>query len=587
MPPSRPGASTTQHLLAALALLALTGCVGAVGKLDAPSDARPRRDSPSADGRGTGAPDAREAVGLAPDGPPDAVAASPLVRIDPAGRTFLGVQQVKLAGGLPGSTIHYTIDGSLPTRSSKVYSAPFTLTASALVRAIAEGPGPPAGERPVSAAVFVQVAEELSGWSSNLPVVVLHTHTTGALPVVREGPRLPGSITVLDPADGLGGRAWLVGWPSLLSRAGLRLRGESSLQFPQKSYGVELWAAGADQDSDQMLLGLPADSDFALVGPGYTDRSFVRNALAYALSNQIGRYASRTRFVEVFVVEGGATVARSDYRGLYTLAENIKRGPARVNVAKLEATDQRDPAVTGGYSLRIDKGPSHFSFGPIPFQFVYPPWEEIGLPGWTAQRSYLQGFMTEFLEALSQPGYRHPRTGKPYTAYIDVPSFVDHNLMTVLFKNVDGLRLSAYLHKNRGGPLVAGPVWDFDRSSGTPFDGDFSRIPRAAEPKEWAIGDGTHPLQWGFWGHLLADPTFKAAHARRWAELSRGPFSVDNIHRLIDRFAAELNEAQARHFARWTDLPPTGGAHAAEIKLLKDWFAARIPWVTSQLPPIN
>ncbi len=572
--------------MAATIVATSTACTPPLPELPRPgAGSDPRRDGATPDARSDGPPP-RDAARSAPDGAaPDAPAAvSPLVRIDPPGRMFTGTQLVKLSGGLPGSTIHYTTDGSLPTRSGTIYSAPLTLTASALVRAVALTATPPAAP-PISAAPFVQVAEELASWSSDLPVVVVHTHASGTIPVVREGALRPGSITVLDPASGLAGRSWLSGFPSLVSRAGVRLRGESSLYFPQKSYSIELWSPGADTDTDGVLLGLPAEADFALVGAGFTDRSLMRNALAYALSNQIGRYAARTRFVEVFVVEGGDTLVPGDYRGVFTLAENIKRSPSRVNVAELGAADQRDPAVTGGYTLRIDKGTNHFTAASFPFQYVYPRWDDIGQPAWSAQRTYLQGYVGEFLEALAQPGFRHPRTNRLYSSYIDVPAFIDHNLMTVLFKNVDGLRISAYFHKNRGGPLVAGPVWDFDRSSGTPFDADFSANPRPAEPREWATGDGTHPLQWGFWRQLFNEPTFKATHARRWGELTRGPFSVESVHRLIDGFAAQLAEAQGRHFERWPDLPPSGGAHAGEVKLLKDWFAARIPWVNGQLQP--
>jgi hypothetical protein len=505
------------------------------------------------------------------------VAGPVVVVIDPPGRTFVGTQLVKLSAAGPRATIYYTIDGSLPTRASPVYTRPITIDSSVVLRATAEGQQP----GPVSAAAFVQVAPELDGWSSNLPVVVLHTHESGPLPAIRDAPLQPGSMTLLQPRPD--GRTLLVGAPTVSARAGLRHRGESSLVFPQKSYAFELRRADNDQDSDLPLLGFPADSDFALVGGGFIDRSLMRNALAYAISNQISRYAARTRFVEVFVCEGRATLEPDDYRGVFTFSENIKRSPARVNITRLAISDQRDPAVTGGYSFRIDWGAPHFTAGMINFQYVYPRWEEISQPGWNSQRAYLQGFLAEFLEAVAQPDLRHPRTGKMYSAYIDVPAFIDHNLLIALFKNIDGLRLSAYFHKDRGGPIVAGPVWDFDRSSGTLFDGNYLKVPRAAEPREWASGDGTHPLTWSFWARLFTDPAFKAAHKNRWGELTKGPFAVENIHRLIDRFAAELKEAQARHFARWPDMPPTGGGHQAEVNLLKDWFSVRVPWVTSQL----
>ena len=194
--------------------------------------------------------------------------------------------------------------------------------------------------------------------------------------------------------------------------------------------------------------------------------------------------------------------------------------------------------------------------------------------------------MGEFLEALAQPGFRHPRTGRLYSSYIDVPAFIDHNLMTVLFKNVDGLRLSAYFYKNRGGPLVAGPVWDFDRSSGTPFDADFSRHP-AARPSRASGPSATAPTRCsgGSGGSSSAEPTFKAAHARRWAELTRGPFSLESLHRLIDAFAAQLAEAQAPPLrALVRSAPQPAAPTPARSSSLKDWFAARIPWVTRPAP---
>jgi hypothetical protein len=519
--------------------------------------------------------------GSGPDGPAPALdvgapAASTEIVFDPPGGTFTGTQAVKLTVGAPDAVVHFTTDGSLPTRASPVYRAPLMLAETALVRAFA---ATGAGDGAMAAAAFVRVAEDAAAFTSNLPIVVLHTHRSGVLPVVRDGPKLPGSMSLFEPEAG--GRARLLGPAALTSRAGLRIRGGSSLRFPQKSYGVELYHPGSDEDDDRRLLGWPSGSDFALIGASRADRSLMRNALAFTLSNEIGRYAPRVRFVEVYLVESGGALARKDYLGVFTLAEKIKQDKARVAVTKLEAGDLAAPAITGGYVVRIDEHETHFLAGGLSFNFVHPTWERINVPARQPQRAYLQGYLQEFLDAVARPDFKHPRTGKLYSEYIDVAGFIDHNLLNALFKNVDGLRYSAYFYKDRGGPLVAGPLWDFDRSSGTRFDDEYGQ--RAAEPREWSRGDGTHPLKWNFWGRLYADPVFKAAYAKRWQELTRGAFAVEHIHALVDRFAAELREAQARHFARWPELPPTGGSHDGEIKILKDWFAARVPWMSGEL----
>jgi hypothetical protein len=285
----------------------------------------------------------------------------------------------------------------------------------------------------------------------------------------------------------------------------------------------------------------------------------------------------------VFLVEDRGQVKAADYKGVYTLAETIKRDPGRLNLPQLDPAATSGPALTGSYIVRIDKGPTNFMIGMTRFQYHYPEWDEINVPGRMVQRSYLEGYVREFLDAIGTSNFTSPRTGQPYRELIDVPSFIDHNLINALFKNVDALRISAYFYKPQGERLFAGPVWDFDRSSGTPFDDPTYGAPRAMEAREWAREDGTHPLMWGFWARLFADPAFKTAHAQRWDQLAAGPMSVPAIHRLIDDLAVQLRESQARHFARWPEMPATGGSHDNEVRILKDWFAARVPWVSEQL----
>ena len=423
----------------------------------------------------------------------------------------------------------------------------------------------------------VKLAGDLAGWSSNLPVLVLST--AAPLAAVPDADLVPGEVQVFEPR---GGRTSLAAPPAISSRAGLRIRGTSSLTFPQKSYAIELRQPQGNADRPLAMLGLPAEADFALVGAGFIDRSFIRNALAYALSNNISRWAPRTRFVEVFLVEGAGTAGGRALPGHLHPGREDRTGDARLPLAPLDAGHTREPEITGGYALRIDHGASHLSAGGFAFDVVYPEWQEMAGGQRPAQRTYLEGYLRDFFEALASPNFVNPRTGRHTWSYIDVPAFIDHNLLNVLFKNVDGLRLSAYFHKPRGRPLAAGPLWDLDRSSGTPFDAEYQQ--RAREPREWARGDGTHPLRWGFWGRLFEDPAFKTAHTQRWQQLSRGPFAVENLHALIDRLSGELLEAQARHFARWPEMPPTGGAYQNEVKLLKDWFTARSGWLNENLP---
>jgi hypothetical protein len=55
----------------------------------------------------------------------------------PAGGSFPSAQSVSLATATAGATIRYTLDGSTPTASSTLYSAPITVSATTTVKAIA------------------------------------------------------------------------------------------------------------------------------------------------------------------------------------------------------------------------------------------------------------------------------------------------------------------------------------------------------------------------------------------------------------------------------------------------------------------
>ena len=61
--------------------------------------------------------------------------------ISPASKSFANSVQVTLSDGTEGSTIFYTTDGSTPSGASTKYSAPFTLTATTTVNAIAMATG--------------------------------------------------------------------------------------------------------------------------------------------------------------------------------------------------------------------------------------------------------------------------------------------------------------------------------------------------------------------------------------------------------------------------------------------------------------
>jgi CotH kinase protein len=103
-------------------------------------------------------------------------------------------------------------------------------------------------------------------------------------------------------------------------RVAINVRGRWSRRFPKKSYALEV----RDPDGgnrDVALLGMPGDDDWILYA-SYNDRTLMRNVLAYDTARWMGRYAARTRFVELRL--------NGEYRGVYVLMEKLKLHERRV-----------------------------------------------------------------------------------------------------------------------------------------------------------------------------------------------------------------------------------------------------------------
>jgi hypothetical protein len=210
---------------------------------------------------------------------------------------------------------------------------------------------------------------------------------------------------------------------------------------------------------------------------------------------------------------------------------------------------------------------------------VYPDPLEMKTIERKPQLDYIRGFIDGFGQAVNAVDFKHPTSGQPYSSFIDVDAWIDHNIVMALTKNVDALRISAYFHKDRQGLLAAGPVWDFDRSLGTPYDG------RAQNPEEWkqAGSDGTEYFSEGWWRSLFSDPAFKARYKQRFLALLSKEFSPAQLDAMVDELVGQVGPAAERNFQRWTQSQPRNGSYQAEITLLKDFLRRRVAFIQSQL----
>lgn len=482
---------------------------------------------------------------------------------------FTGTLSVALSSPEAGAVVRYTTDGSEPDGGSAVASgAPLSLTESTLLRARAfAGDLAPS---PIRTQGYVRLSSSVRAFTSDLPVVVVENFGRGSIPA---DPFQPAYMAIFEPGEG---RTRLDRPPELETRVGIKIRGSSTQGRPKKAYRLEAWnESGGDKDIEP--LGLSAESDWILYGAYNFDLALMRNAFIYELSRQIGVYAVRTRFCEVWVNEGGGTVSDSDYVGVYSFMESIKRGPDRVDVESLDASVDSEPDIAGGYMLKIDRldpGDSGLSAGGQRLGHVYPKEDRIT----PEQRNWIGDYIDDFVSALGGAGFRDPDLG--YARYIDVDLWVDHHILNVLPMNVDALRLSTYLYKPRFGKLTMGPIWDFDRSMES-TDG------RDDNPRTWyGGGDATRFFDYPWWARLFDDPDFWQRWIDRWTELRRGELTAAHMSSILDAMREEIREAAPRNFQKWGLISPS--QWPAEVDRVKNYLRVRADWIDSQFarPPV-
>ncbi|MBN2611174.1 MAG: CotH kinase family protein [Bacteroidales bacterium] len=431
----------------------------------------------------------------------------------------------------------------------------------------------------LTAGIFVfQIALSQNVTESNLPLILINTQGK-SIPDETKITALMKVINNPDTINRLTDKTF-----EYDGYVGIETRGNTSqLLFEKKSFTIET-RTDSGTNKNVTLLGMPAENDWVLYGP-YSDKTMIRNVLAYHLGHSQGRWSPRTHYCEVFINE--------EYRGVYVLTEKIKIDKNRVDIAKLKPEDNDGDELTGGYIMRIDRDRPGSWNSPfmgrtgsvdVPISYLDPAYDELTLQ----QRQYIRDYITDFEYALHGQNFKDLVLG--YRAYIDVISFVDYFIVTEISRDLDGYRCSVYFHKDKdskGGKLNMSPLWDYNLGFG---NGNFFQAQNTIGWTADGIGKGDWYEIPFWWDRLREDPYFNTCLKYRWNELRNNAFHLDSIFDLIDSCAGLLDKAQKRNFQKFNILnsyvwpnPYIGGSYYNEVEHLKEWIADRLDWLDTKM----
>ena len=518
-------------------------------------------------------------------------------------RTFSDPLNLSLATETTGASIYYTTDGSTPsTENGMLYTSAINLTSTSHLRAIAFKEGV-AG--PISGENYIRLAADLVNYESDLPLMIIDNFGAGTVPAkgwsgtgsgVRQVARQNAVWATFDLNETTG-LASLTDRPQMISRTGIRGRGAFSSTWSQKPYSMEVWDEnGEEKDVD--VLGMPAHSDWVLYYPDIDrnkDPSMMFNTFMFELSNNMGRYAARIRWVEAFVNTNGGDLSLADRRGVYAIFEKVSRGKGRLEFDKLTedgteggwllGLNRMDPIPVGGYPTENGSTrPQLFhTWGPnrvsqtsansagsgddIPRQsngylnFDNPSGYRIT----ATQRAAIEDWFVEFEDVLyDNSRWLDPING--YRKYLDPEDFVEYFIFNNLSRNGDGMLISMFPWKGDDGKLRMGPAWDYNWSS-------------------YYIGGGPtgtfrHRGDRLWYRRLFNDPDFEQLYADRWFYHRDRAMSNRGIESIIDGQAAEIGTTRAIRQGFSNE-----GSWNSELNTFKNWLTTRADWYDGQFTP--
>ena len=319
----------------------------------------------------------------------------------------------------------------------------------------------------------------------------------------------------------------------------IRGRGNTTWYWPKKPYLIKL-------DEKQHIFGMHKHKRWVLLA-NFMDRTLMRNLVSMKVASMMSHLAWTPGCQPVELVLNGKHV------GSYLLIEQVRVDNHRVAITEMTPQDNVGDAVTGGYLLELDfhydnevqwtdpHGHNNQWGNGIPFGVKYPDPDDLT----PQQLNYIKNYISETANTLYGSNFKDPEKG--YAKYIDIDSFIDYWIVFEVMGNHElGNPGSVFMHKDRGGKLVAGPCWDFDWGVLS-----YSTSPQAR------TGLINHSAIW--YGRLRQDPAFEAKLKARFQELL--PL-LETIPDYMDECERLLTESAKLNFAMWNpaeDASQNGG----------------------------
>jgi hypothetical protein len=407
--------------------------------------------------------------------------------------------------------------------------------------------------------------------------------------------------------------------PPTLYNISIKAHGESSRQWPKKTFGIKFWNKYHNDTKNVKFVGLKENDEFVMKGL-FVDMTLNRDAFAYNISRGMGMWAPRTQQTEMYLIQDNMEISYAlHYKGVYTVTESISRGKNRVDIPKNGLDDSTGvdvPVVPGdgGFIFAVDKFDQRYDqFHTMP---VTKNQITISYPGkrkmTTEQMNWAWSTLDDFETDMFGPNWLKTGEVGAWDRWIDLDSWAAYFIHAEIMKSVDAYRFSTYFWtEGKNSTIKFGPPWDYDLSSGnTGWVVDLTGQVKQTHSWQymWALTIATDrwtgepqsipqsqhtPCAADWFYRMLDVPEFKNRVESMFWDLRHTILSEQGIRATIAAQKEELKKGSNRNFATWATLdrvdiwphfpPPIETSWEGKWMILEEFLVGRVAWLEENI----
>ena len=331
------------------------------------------------------------------------------------------------------------------------------------------------------------------------------------------------------------------GYEDYTGKTEVKGRGNSTWGYPKKPYRLKL-------NKKAEICGLGKAKNYVLLA-NHLDPTLMLNSVAF----KIGRLLElpfTNHAIPVDVVLNGI------YKGSYLLTEQIEVKENRVDL------DENNSVMWELDSYWDDEPKFKSTAFNLPVMVKDPDLTTEQFEYW---KKDFNAFTTQFA--------KEPLEGNSYVDMIDIESVAKFLITFNLVHNMEiNHPKSVFLHKERNGKYVMGPIWDFDWAYD--YEGTSNHFGRYNTP---LFSSSMNGVGTAFFQRFLQDSRVKTIYKRTWQDFKNN--KLDAVLQYVDDYAVMLKPSVERNSELWENTR----SFDTKVKELKTWLRNRADYIDSEV----